>query len=64
MLHADYEETLREFRASKERCKKATAEVNRIADELRQQQEHNLHVEKFRKNLEQQVRELQARIKS
>uniref|UniRef100_A0A914CDF9 Myosin heavy chain n=1 Tax=Acrobeloides nanus TaxID=290746 RepID=A0A914CDF9_9BILA len=61
-IHADLDETLNEYRASEERSKKAMADAARLADELRQEQEHVQHVDRLRKGLEQAIRELQVRL--
>ena len=51
-----------ELRSSEDRCKKALGDAGRLADELRQEQDHGMQVEKLRKNLESQVKELQVRL--
>uniref|UniRef100_A0A7E4ZQZ6 Myosin-3 n=1 Tax=Panagrellus redivivus TaxID=6233 RepID=A0A7E4ZQZ6_PANRE len=61
-IHADLDETLNEYKASEERSKKAIADAGRLAEELRQEQEHSLHTERLRKGLEQQVKEIQVRL--
>jgi myosin heavy chain 6/7 len=61
-IHADLDETLNEYKASEERSKKAIADAGRLAEELRQEQEHAMHVERLRKGLEQQVKEMQIRL--
>ena len=38
------------------------ADTARLADELRREQEHAIHVERLRKGLEQQVKDLQTRL--
>ena len=40
----------------------AEADTARLADELRREQEHAIHVERLRKGLEQQVKDLQTRL--
>lgn len=54
------DETLNEFRASEERSKKAMADVERLAEEFRQEQEHGLHIDRMKKGLEVQIREMQV----
>ncbi|KAI6228188.1 Myosin head [Aphelenchoides besseyi] len=61
-LHADLDETLNEYKASEERSKKAMADASRLAEELRQEQEHSLHNERLRKGLEMQIKEMQVRL--
>lgn len=51
-----------ESRAADDRSKKAMADAARMADELRQEQDHAMHAEKNRKTLENQVKELQNRL--
>jgi predicted nuclease with TOPRIM domain len=38
------------------------ADVARLAEELRREQEHSVNVERLRKGLEQQVKDLQSRL--
>lgn len=61
-LHAELDESMNELKASDERSKKAVADAARFADELRQEQEHGGHIERMRKALEQQVKDLQVRL--
>jgi chromosome segregation ATPase len=61
-MHADLDETLNELKASEERSKKAMADAARLAEELRQEQEHSLHIERMRKGFEQQIKEMQVRL--
>ncbi|CAD5211296.1 unnamed protein product [Bursaphelenchus okinawaensis] len=61
-LHADLDETLNEYKSAEERSKKAMADASRLAEELRQEQEHSLHNDRLRKGLEQQVKEMQVRL--
>ncbi|XP_041362744.1 myosin heavy chain, striated muscle-like isoform X1 [Gigantopelta aegis] len=61
-MTADLDEMNTELRNSEDRCKKALADAARLADELRQEQDHGMQVEKLRKNLESQVKELQVRL--
>ena len=37
-------------------------DVSRLVEELRQEQEHSAHVERLRKGLEQQIKDLQVRL--
>ncbi|BFZ17428.1 hypothetical protein BsWGS_20467 [Bradybaena similaris] len=61
-MQTDLDELSNELRASEERAKKAFSDAARLADELRQEQEHSLQVEKLRKALEGQVKDLQVRL--
>ena len=38
------------------------ADAIRLADELRQEQEHAIHLDRLRKSLEQQIKDLQGRL--
>ncbi|XP_054718745.1 myosin heavy chain, muscle-like isoform X3 [Uloborus diversus] len=61
-LHADLDEMLNEAKNSEEKAKKAMVDAARLADELRSEQEHAMQQEKMRKSLEQQMKDLQARL--
>jgi len=61
-LAADLEECNVNARAAEERAQKAGGDAARLADELRQEQEHGLHTERMRKALEQQIKEMQGRL--
>lgn len=43
-------------------AKKASADAARLAEELRQEQEHSQHVDRLRKGLELQIKEMQVRL--
>jgi len=61
-MQTDLDEMSNELRGSEERAKKAMADAARLADELRQEQEHSLQVEKLRKGMESQLKDLQVRL--
>ncbi|KAG8196053.1 hypothetical protein JTE90_007800 [Oedothorax gibbosus] len=61
-LHADLDEMLNEAKSSEEKAKKAMVDAARLADELRSEQEHAMQQEKMRKQLEQQLKDTQARL--
>lgn len=61
-MQSDLEESAGEARAADDKFKAAVADAARMADELRQEQEHAMHMDKLRKQLESQVKELTARI--
>lgn len=43
-----------------EMLKQASADAARLAEELRQEQEHSVHVERMRRALEVQIKEMQV----
>lgn len=51
-----------ELKSLDEQGKKAMMDAARLADELRQEQEHSAHVDHLRKGLEVQIKEMQARL--
>lgn len=61
-MQTDLDELNHELKSADERAKHAMADATRLADELRQEQDHALSVEKVRKSLESQVKELQVRL--
>ncbi|UJR20568.1 hypothetical protein I4U23_023694 [Adineta vaga] len=61
-MQADLDEALTELKNSEEQSKKASADAIRLAEELRLEQEHAIHLERLRKGLEQQVKDLQVRL--
>jgi len=61
-LHSELDDSLNELKNSDERSKKAVIDAARFADELRQEQDHAQHVERLRKALEQQVKDMQTRL--
>jgi len=61
-MQADLDEAVAELKNSEERSKKAAADAARLAEELRQEQEHAIQVERLRKGLEQQIKDLQTRL--
>ncbi|KAG7459989.1 hypothetical protein MATL_G00216420 [Megalops atlanticus] len=56
------EELISEFRAADERAKKAITDATRMAEELRQEQDHCIHLEKIRKNNEITIKDLQLKM--
>ncbi len=50
------------MKAQEEQGKKAMMDAARLADELRQEQEHSGHIEHLRKGLEAQLKEMQTRL--
>jgi len=61
-LHAELDETLTELKNADDLAKKASADAARLAEELRQEQEHSQHVDRLRKGLELQIKEMQVRL--
>lgn len=51
-----FKDRLLQIKASEERAKKAAMDAARLAEELRQEQEHSQHVERSRKALEIQIK--------
>jgi len=62
ILHAEFDEALNELKNVDEKAKKAMIDAAKLADELRQEQEHSQHVDRARKGLEQSLKEMQGRL--
>ncbi|KAF6357277.1 sarcomeric myosin [Rhinolophus ferrumequinum] len=58
----EHEELISEFRSADERAKKAMTDAARMAEELRQEQDHCMHLEKIKKNYEITIKDLQAKM--
>ena len=54
-MQVDLEDQAQELRAAEEAAKKAMADAARMAEELRQEQEHANSIEKMRRTMESQV---------
>ncbi|XP_026180047.1 myosin-16-like [Mastacembelus armatus] len=61
-LSSENEELISEFRAADERAKKAVTDATRLCEELRQEQDRSSHLEKIKKNQEQNLRDLTVRL--
>jgi myosin heavy subunit len=61
-LHSELDDSINEAKAADERANKAATDASRLADELRQEQEHSMHIERMRKGLETQLKEMQVRL--
>merc|ERR1719266_2820994 len=61
-LHADLEEMLGETRLSEDKAKKAMIDAARLADELRAEQETAQGMERDRRGLEYQVKDMQTKL--
>jgi len=55
VFQTDLEDQANELRNAEDQAKKAMADAARIADELRQEQDHSAQIEKMRRTLESQV---------
>jgi len=61
-LHSDLDDQSNEIRVAEDAAKKAMADAARIAEELRHEQDHSSQIEKMRRTLESQVKDLQSRL--
>lgn len=61
-LSAELDECLTELKTVDDRNKKAMADAARLAEELRQEQDHSMQTERLRKGLEVQVKDMQGRL--
>ncbi|XP_034749644.1 myosin-16-like [Etheostoma cragini] len=61
-LSSENEELISEFRSADERAKKAVTDATRLCEELRQEQDRSSHLEKVKKNQEQNLRDLTLRL--
>merc|ERR1712142_1094751 len=61
-MQSDLEDQAQELKGAEEQAKKAMGDAARLAEELRQEQDHAGHIEKMRRTLESQVKELQGRL--
>ena len=61
-MNADLEEAGNEVRAAEDRARKAAGDASQLAEELRNEQDKAMHLEKLRKNLENQQRDLMMRL--
>lgn len=52
---SDLEDQMNELKNAEDQAKKAMADAARMADELRQEQDHSAQIEKMRRTLELQV---------
>ena len=62
ILKADFDEALNEVKMLDDKCKKAILDAARLADELKEEQDHAQSEEKLRKTLEEHLKELQVRL--
>ncbi|CAJ0577888.1 unnamed protein product, partial [Mesorhabditis spiculigera] len=61
-LHSDLDETMKEFRLAEENSKRAIADATRLAEELKQEQDHGAALNRARQDLEQRLKEFQVRL--
>jgi chromosome segregation ATPase len=61
-MHADLDEAINARRAAEERADRLQLEVNRLADELRQEQDNFRNADALRKQLEVEIREITVRL--
>ncbi|XP_055507873.1 myosin-16-like [Leucoraja erinacea] len=61
-LTNEHEELIHEFRSADEKAKKAMSDATRMGEELRQEQEHCMHLEKIKKNFEITIKDLQGKL--
>ncbi len=61
-MQTDLEDQAAELRNSDEQSKRAIADAAKLSEELRQEKEHSSHIEKLRRTMEYQVKELQSRL--
>ena len=58
MVQTDLEDQANDLRNAEDQAKKAMADAARLADELRQEQDHSAQIDKMRRTLESQVSSL------
>merc|ERR1712121_573907 len=61
-MRAELDEALSEVKGADERAKKAVSDAGRMAEELRQEQQHLISVERVKKTLEAQIHELTIKL--
>merc|ERR1719348_2484675 len=59
---SDMDDAITELKNTEEKAKKAASDAANLAEELRREQEHAIHVDRLRKQLEVTVAELQGRL--
>jgi len=58
VVQTDLEDQANDLRNAEDQAKKAMADAARLADELRQEQDHSAQIDKMRRTLESQVSSL------
>ncbi|CAI4222378.1 unnamed protein product [Auanema sp. JU1783] len=61
LLKSDIAEAQAELSASEERGRRAMTDAAKLAEDLRHEQDHSLQIERYKKQLESQVKDLQDR---
>ncbi|MCP9264596.1 Slow myosin heavy chain 1 [Dirofilaria immitis] len=61
-VHVELDDLTSQLKNTDEMLKQASADAARLAEELRQEQEHSMHIERMRRALEVQIKEMQARL--
>ena len=61
-MHADLDEAINARRGADERADRLQIEVNRLTEELRQEQENYRNTDGLRKQLEVEIREITVRL--
>jgi len=61
-IQTELEEQINALKSSEDHAKKASADASRLAEELRQEQEHSAQVEKARRTAEAAAKDLQTRL--
>ncbi|KAK6047867.1 hypothetical protein COOONC_14627 [Cooperia oncophora] len=61
LLKSDISEAQMELSASEDRGRRAAADAAKMSEDLRHEQEHSLQVERYKKQLESQVKDMQER---
>ncbi|VDO39101.1 unnamed protein product [Haemonchus placei] len=61
LLKSDISEAQMELAASEDRGRRAAADAAKMSEDLRQEQENSLQVERYKKQLESQVKDMQER---
>lgn len=59
-FQTDLEDQAQELKGAEDQAKKAMGDAARLADELRQEQDHAASIEKMRRGMEGQIKELQV----
>ncbi|WP_411023335.1 hypothetical protein, partial [Salmonella sp. s51228] len=62
IARSEYDEAVNDARNKEEQAKKAMMDAMRLAEELRSEQDHSMHSEKMRKQLELALKDMQARL--
>ncbi|VDK63901.1 unnamed protein product [Onchocerca ochengi] len=61
-LHTELNEAINELKHTDEKCKKAMMDAAKLAEELQAEQEHSQNLDRQKKGMESQMKEIQARL--